>query len=101
MPSKKNSIKKQPKPLIKRIRFDRLLLLLVLLSSIVYGSYIVFSEIYDWGSLKYAQYQENHPSKPQKPPIAPQIIDKRFENYTNILLIGVDNRPIDGIAEIW
>lgn len=99
MPSKKNSIKKQPKPLIKRIRFDRLLLLLVLLSSIVYGSYIVFSEIYDWGSLKYAQYQENHPSKPQKPPIAPQIIDKRFENYTNILLIGVDNRPIDGIAE--
>ena len=82
--STKTTNRKTKKPLIKRIRFGRLLLVLILLSSIVYGSYIVISEIYSWGSFKYAQYQEAHPSKPQKPPIPPQFTDKRFENYTNI-----------------
>ena len=99
IPTKKITNKKNKKPLIRRIRFGRLLLVLILLSSIIYGSYIVISEIYYWGSLKYAQYQETHPDKPKKPPIPPQFIDKRFENYTNILLIGIDDKPVDGIAE--
>lgn len=63
--STKTTNRKTKKPLIKRIRLGRLLLVLILLSSIVYGSYIVISEIYSWGSFKYAQYQEAHPSKPQ------------------------------------
>ena len=105
MPSKKiktstkTTNRKTKKPLIKRIRLGRLLLVLILLSSIVYGSYIVISEIYSWGSFKYAQYQEAHPSKPQKPPIPPQFTDRRFENYTNILFIGIDDKPVEGIAE--
>ena len=97
--STKTTNRKTKKPLIKRIRLGRLLLVLILLSSIVYGSYIVISEIYSWGSFKYAQYQEAHPSKPQKPPIPPQFTDKRFENYTNILFIGIDDKPVEGIAE--
>lgn len=95
----KTTVKKHKKPLIKRIRFGRLLLVLILLSSIAYGSYVVVSEIYAWGSLKYAQYQENHQDKPEKPTIPPQFTDKRFENYTNILLIGIDDKPVEGIGE--
>lgn len=97
--TKNNTKRKHKKPLIKRIRIGRLLLVLILLSSIVYGSYIVISEIYSWGSFKYAQYKEAHPSKPQKPPIPPQFVDKKFENYTNILFIGIDDKPVEGIAE--
>lgn len=97
-PISNNKIRRK-KPLIKRIRLGRLFLVLLLLSCIIYGTYVVCAEIYNWSSMKYAQYHEEHPSKPQKPPIAPQIIDKKFENYTNILLIGVDNKPIEGISE--
>lgn len=95
----KTTVKKHKKPLIKRIRFGRLLLVLILLSSIAYGSYVVVSEIYAWCSLKYAQYQENHQDKPEKPTITPQFTDKRFENHTNILLIGIDDKPVEGIVE--
>ena len=87
------------KPLIKRIKFGRLLLVILILLGMVYTAYIVTSEVYDWASLKYAQYQEQHAIKPKKPPIAPQFLDKRFENYTNILLIGIDDTPVEGIGE--
>ncbi len=104
MPKKANmprsrTVKKVPrtkKPLIKRIKFGRLLLVLILLSGIVYGAFIVLTGIYDWGSFKYAQYQSNNPPKPT---IAPQVADKRFENYTNILLIGIDDQPKPGVEE--
>lgn len=92
-------VRRKKKPLIKRIRFDRLILLLILLSGIIYGAYVAVSEVYNFASLKYAQYRETHPSKPIKPPIAPQIVDKKFENYTNILLIGIDDQPVEGIGE--
>lgn len=95
-PSKKRTVRRK-KSLLRRIRFGRLLLVLLLLSGIVYGSYIVLSGVYDWASLKYSQY--HNAAKPQKPPIAPQFVDKRFENYTNILLIGVDDTPVEGIGE--
>lgn len=96
-----NSTKKirRKKPLIRRIKLGRLLLVLLLGSGIVYGAYVALSEVYNFASLKYAQYREENPSKPVKPPIAPQIIDKRFENYTNILLIGIDDQPVEGIGE--
>lgn len=96
-----NSIKKirRKKPLIRRIKLGRLFLVLLLGSGIVYGAYVALSEVYNFASLKYAQYREENPSKPVKPPIAPQIIDKRFENYTNILLIGIDDQPVEGIGE--
>ena len=96
-----NSTKKirRKKPLIRRIKLGRLFLVLLLGSGIVYGSYVALSEVYNFASLKYAQYKEENPSKPTKPPIAPQIIDKRFENYTNILLIGIDDQPVEGIGE--
>lgn len=96
-----NSTKKirRKKPLIRRIKLGRLFLVLLLGSGIVYGAYVALSEVYNFASLKYAQYREENPSKPVKPPIAPQIIDKRFENYTNILLIGIDDQPVEGIGE--
>lgn len=96
-----NSTKKirRKKPLIRRIKLGRLFLVLLLGSGIVYGAYVALSEVYNFASLKYAQYREEDPSKPVKPPIAPQIIDKRFENYTNILLIGIDDQPVEGIGE--
>ncbi len=95
--NKKRRYKK--KSFIKRIKIGRLLLVLILLSGIVYGSYIVLSGIYDWASFKYAQHQQTNSAKPQKPPIAPQFVDKRFEDYTNILLVGVDDTPVEGVAE--
>lgn len=96
-----NSTKKirRKKPLIRRIKLGRLFLVLLLGSGIIYGAYVALSEVYNFASLKYAQYREENPSKPVKPPIAPQIIDKRFENYTNILLIGIDDQPVEGIGE--
>ena len=96
-----NSTKKirRKKSLIRRIKLGRLFLVLLLGSGIVYGAYVALSEVYNFASLKYAQYREENPSKPVKPPIAPQIIDKRFENYTNILLIGIDDQPVEGIGE--
>lgn len=98
-PNSPKKVRRKKKPLIRRIRFDRLILLLVLLSGIAYGAYVAASEVYNFASLKYAQYREEHPSKPIKPPIAPQIVDKRFENYINILLIGIDDQPVEGIGE--
>lgn len=98
-PNSSKKVRRKKKPLIRRIRFDRLILLLVLVSGIAYGVYVAASEVYNFASLKYAQYREEHPSKPIKPPIAPQIVDKRFENYINILLIGIDDQPVEGIGE--
>ena len=88
--------KKSP---IKRIRFSRLLLVLILLSGIIYGAYIALLGIYDWGSYKYAQYRETRISEQTKPTIAPQFTDERFANYTNVLVIGIDDTPVEGIGE--
>lgn len=87
------------KPPIKRIRFSRLLLVLILLSGIIYGLCIALLGIYDWGSYKYAQYKETRISEQTKPTIAPQFTDARFENYTNVLVIGIDDTPVEGIGE--
>ena len=94
--------KKSPpkrKSLIRRLKFSRLLLVLILLSGIVYGAYIALVEIYNWGSYKYAQYRETRISEQTKPTITPQFTDKRFENYTNVLVIGIDDTPVQGIGE--
>lgn len=99
-PERKSTRRKvKQKSLIKRIRFSRLLLVLILLSGIIYGLYIALLGIYDWGSYKYAQYRETRISEQTKPTIAPQFTDKRFENYTNVLVIGIDDTPVEGIGE--
>lgn len=77
----------------RRIRFHRLLLVLILLGGMLYGAFVALTAIYDWS---YVKIQGN---ASQKASIPPQFEDARFEKYTNILLIGVDDQPIQGVSE--
>lgn len=83
----KNSAKKG------RIKLHRLLLVLILLGGMIYGAFVALSALYDWG---YVKIQGN---AAQKVSIPPQFEDARFEKYTNILIIGVDDQPIQGVSE--
>lgn len=76
-----------------RLKLHRLFFVLILLGGILYGAFVALSALYDWG---YVKIQGN---AAQKVTIPPQFEDPRFEKYTNILIIGVDDQPIQGVSE--
>lgn len=89
MPKKRNLIRR------RRIRFDRLIigavLIIMTISAVVWGA----MKVYDFGMEAYVKYQSFQDSLQTKHIMTGRLADKRFEGYTNILLLGLD----DGNAE--
>ena len=91
--AQKKTDAKRKKPLVRRIKFGRLLLVLTAFVILAYGAFVALSALYDWGYVKVKE------GLPDKPSIAPQFEDSRFDNYTNLLFIGIDDQPIQGVGE--
>ena len=81
----------------KRIRFLRFLIFLVIVGSL--GGLIAFAgyHIYTLGSHAYQSYEAMYAGYEQRQQEKRGMIDARFDGYTNVLVLGVDDGADDSM----
>jgi len=80
----------------RRMRFLRFLAFLVVFAIFLVIAGFVCMTIYHWGSGIYAEYQIRHEAYLKKQAARAPEIDPKFDGYTNILVMGVDDGATSG-----
>ena len=86
------NIRRKRKQLSRRRRiafFRLLLLLLVLMAALVVIGFCSIT-LYRWGSQLYGEYQTAHEGYLERQAERAPSIDARFDGYTNVLVLGID-----------
>ena len=79
----------------RRLAFFRLLFLLVVFGLLASALLFVGSVVFHWGSHVYHEYQAMYQDYTQRQELRQNSIDPKFDGYTNVLVLGID----DGVAE--
>ena len=94
--TRENSIRKRKiRSRRRRIAFFRLLFLLVVFGAIVSAVVFVGYAIINWGSHIYHEYQAMYQEYTQRQEAKRGAMDPKFDGYTNVLVLGLD----DGVRE--
>ena len=80
----------------RRMRFLRFLAFLAVFAIFLVIAGFVCMTIYHWGSGIYAEYQIRHEAYLKKQAARAPEIDPKFDGYTNILVMGVDDGATSG-----
>ena len=81
----------------RRRALFRLLLLMILLVAILTGIIFAGYKLVTWGSYLYSEYQAMYQGYTERQEKRRGTIDPRFDGYTNILVLGVD----DGVGSVY
>ena len=79
----------------RRVAFFRLLFLLVVFGLVASAVLFVGYAVYNWCSHMYYEYQTMYQDYTQRQEMKRGSVDSRFDGYTNVLVLGVD----DGVSE--
>lgn len=92
MAKTKDNIKRKRSEKRKRkiIAFFRMILGVIILGTTVTAIGWISVQIYDWGSDAYAKQKEIYNGYLQRKELRQASYDTRFDGYTNVLLIGLD-----------
>lgn len=74
----------------RRIKFFRVFVFLILLGCALTAAGWASIQLYGWASRTYATYAEIYDGYKQRRALRAASFDPRFDNYTNILFIGLD-----------
>ena len=80
----------------RRMRFLRFLAFLAVFSIFLVIAGFICMALYHWGSGIYAEYQIRHEAYLKKQAARAPEIDPKFDGYTNILVMGVDDGATSG-----
>ena len=80
----------------RRMRFLRFLAFLAVFSIFLVIAGFICMTLYHWGSGIYAEYQIRHEAYLKKQAARAPEIDPKFDGYTNILVMGVEDRATSG-----
>ena len=75
----------------RRVRFFRLLVVVVVMGLIVAGAVFVGYSLFQWGGHIIADYQAMYTGYNERMERQRGTIDPRFDGYTNVLILGLDD----------
>lgn len=101
MTNTKNNIKRKRAAARRRkiLAFFRMVLGIIILGTAVTAVGWISMQIYDWGSDAYARQKEIYNGYLQRKELRQASYDTRFDSYTNILVIGLDEGREDSGAQ--
>ena len=79
----------------RRIRFLRFLIFLFIVTMVLAIAGFLCTILYHWGSGLYAEYQVRHEAYLSKQAARASELNPRFDGYTNVLVMGVDDGATD------
>ena len=83
----------------RRVKFFRLLVFLLLASLVVAAVSWIGFQLYSWGRQTYDTYASLYQGYEQRQALKRSTLDPRFDDYTNVLLMGVDDGEDGGLAK--